>query len=575
MEEAEVTATAREDASNLRSHRGDGAGPSNRAAEGAAAEPMDETLSASNTTVGKTPRSPDEPTSAPVDDPLEPPQVTRIEEQSSVGDDAEAEGTAIVEPGSGIRTETQATPQENPPVAEPNWGNDIAAVLTVLFTLLTYQQAAERYGKWTTELESKFGKQGWLFWFADKLPLKTLNWSILAALIASVLSLAHARVPLDPSGFAYEVPLFAANWLLLFILVWILTSIDVRNRFSTRLILFFTGKLRKMKESTDWANASWHLESKESAGAMVVLQSNLTQYVEDVVVHSLVGSTENENLSLRPDHSSSVAAFDILLFGHCVEQAFENNRIKGRQIPWNRFYTHLGEVMQVAPEFFDGQSVYALEPSAVYLEVQKLSASLGAQRDDVLPASVAIEHGVRDCYIALSQHSSLRSLYCGSEGESKPSYKSTYAATANLNWSEAIRRQFAKLSAVWGLCEQPTLAEFMIPYSQRILLHMLDHGLMASFKDVYNKDDPRLELCYLQAMRTYLDASREFVLDSKRSDVASWRDAERLTAQTKDLDWGWYLIYRLDQHLYHVARTSAKVAWTFENASIRRTTDAT
>ena len=42
-----------------------------------------------------------------------------------------------------------------------------------------------------------------------------------------------------------------------------------------------------------------------------------------------------------------------------------------------------------------------------------------------------------------------------------------------------------------------------------------------------------------------------------------WRDAQIALAANLDIDWEWYLFYRIDQHVFHLARVHPRTQWDY------------
>jgi hypothetical protein len=184
-----------------------------------------------------------------------------------------------------------------------------------------------------------------------------------------------------------------------------------------------------------------------------------------------------------------------------------------------------------------------------------------------LPNATQLERAVDSaCQHLISRwHGDARELGHGWKGYS---YYSALREARNADWSEEICRQFAKLAIVWAVWPRYSKPKvFELPFSRGIIRLFLERNYLVTDAQGLRTDDKRVVSCFEDAHRRLLLMSYESIDQTRDPDVVSWRNSERKRAAEMGLDWTWMIFYRVDQHVYHLGRTEARVRWEYSRGT--------
>jgi hypothetical protein len=458
---------------------------------------------------------------------------------------------------------------------------DISAVLPLLAAIFTYYSSVKARADWIREKVRRLGPLGSAHWWIDALPNHIL---VFVSLIAAASSLAYFGyklfvLPTDTHTLAKILEVNYDNFYFVFF-GWLVFAVIGFFNGIARFFVWLAGLVPKVRSSLGFANASWHIERGDKAFALTWSQASGRALAEGVV-SNLATAPPNPNLALRPAEVTDAEAANILYFGHVVEQFYADApAIKVGATGWTLFYHHMGGVARSPDHPFSVETLRAFTGNSFFYEVLKRyeleaaggsnssgdGAGVDSNKDDVapsLPDSQQLEQSVDAAFGILQERLGCDARRLGRRWFGGYSYATSLRAVDAVLHREELRRQFAKLAVIWRIWgdRYARPKKFRIPFSRGILVLLLDKRFVQTDADELNLTDERVIACSERCQEQILGLAFDALERTNNPKVVTWRDNQKANASSMRLDWPWYALYRIDQHIYHMGRTHKPESW--------------
>jgi hypothetical protein len=450
--------------------------------------------------------------------------------------------------------------------------NPVVAVAPLLETIFSQFKSVKKRREWVKKKTLAFGPLGGTHWTVGVLSI----WiSVAVATVAVLSSLAF----LATNGMGWEAPDGPLRSVLtwndahysIVLFVWLVHTVLVYPNGLARLLWGAVWLIPSLRSRIGFTNATWHIDQGDVAPA-IALAREAHRRVAGEIVTSMVTTGANANLALRPGGLSEEQAANVLFFGHVIEGAMSENGVHWSGEIWTAFYEALGSVAKLPTHPLDPSAVAAFAGTSFYQQVIALlnyhrPASLSPIPNDYdIPARVDESHK----YLATTLGGNARILGKGFFGYS---YQTLLKRSRNVPGfdREEIRRQFAKLAILWNIWPKARRpAVFKIPFSASIAIYLLDSSWLRTDANRLATDDPYFLNAFDVAESRLVDIGADIVANASDPPTQSWRETQKKNATTQGLDWNWYLRYRIDQHIYHLARTRRSENWRKGDRAIER-----
>jgi hypothetical protein len=346
-----------------------------------------------------------------------------------------------------------------------------------------------------------------------------------------------------------------------FFVGWLAFVIVVYFQIIEQTVLALLGLSSRCRETVDWANANWHIQiDSPEAPTLAPSQDGLIK-MANLVIDDLVSKPPNPNLALRPANVDNAAAANILFFGHVIEGY--TTAVGGPRFPWTPFYEALGQVSRLPNRPFAPESLAKIDCNkASFVDDVLIQINEHVDRDfPKLKNEAQLEQIVTDALRILqtSFGSDARKIARGWFGNS---YEALLRNSQQFFPLEEIRRQFAKLVTLWQVVDhlhRPDI--FKVPFSGGIFLLYLNTELLHTESKSFARNDLGVQLCFEDTQHRLMQKVRTLIESSLEHTRLPWYKAEMRLANSRGLDWGWWIFYRTDQHTYHLGREHEKKPW--------------
>lgn len=332
-----------------------------------------------------------------------------------------------------------------------------------------------------------------------------------------------------------------------------------------RTAVFLLGMIRGCRESIGWANANWHVpdDTTQAAPVLAPSEDGLNQ-MADRVINGLVSEKPNPNLALRPAALDDAVAANILYFGHVIEAA-----AAGKRFPWTPFYEALAQVSKLPDHPFNPESLARFDrASASFLDdvLMRMNDHVG---DDCpkLESLPGLEERIKKALEVLQEgfDSDARNT---ARGWVRKSYSCILSNSEAFLEHEEMRRQFAKLMAIWQVVDRlHRPAAFKVPFSGGIFLMYLNSEVLLTESEKFSRDDLGVQLCFEETQRRLMRKVRSLLDSSLEKTRANWRKEQQEFVKERGIDWQWWMFYRSDQHTYHLGRDCEQKPWKAVNSN--------
>jgi hypothetical protein len=349
-----------------------------------------------------------------------------------------------------------------------------------------------------------------------------------------------------------------------FFIGWIVCVILAFFQVIERTAVFLLGGIRGCRESIGWANANWHVpdDTTQPAPVLAPSEDGLNQ-MADQVINGLVGEKPNPNLALRPASLDNAVAANILYFGHVIEA-----NAGGKRFPWTPFYEALAEVSRSPDHPFNPDSLARFDrASASFLDdvLMRMNDHLGngCPKLESLPG---LEEHIKNA-LGVLQESFDSDARNTARGWVRKSYNAILDNAEAFLEHEEMRRQFAKLMAIWQVVDRLHRPDaFKVPFSGGIFLMYLNSEVLLTDSERFSRDDLGVQLCFEETQRRLMQKVRSLLDGSHEQTRKNWREEQEEFVKARGIDWQWWMFYRSDQHTYHLGRDYEQKPWKAVNS---------
>jgi hypothetical protein len=456
---------------------------------------------------------------------------------------------------------------------------DISVVAFVPLTesVFTQLKGIKKRRAWVQEKTREFGSLGGTHWAIDSLSIWISGAVAAVAIVSSLSYLAtHGLGWSTPPGSLKALLDWNDNHYAMILFVWLLHTILVYTNSITRLLWAVVWLIPTLRDRLGFTNATWHIRQGEKAPAIAITREK-RQRIPGDIANSLVSSADNANLALRPVGMSDVEAANVLFFGHIIECAMTENNVRWNGDIWTSFYQALGAVAKLKDHPFAAEAINSFSGASFH---QQILMQIDQHRPTGLPAvpqDYQIPSRVDEAqrFLAIQLGGDARELGRGVFGYSYNTYLTRSRKVPQLALEE-IRRQFAKLAIMWRLTPKARHPkEFKIPFSRSIAIYLLDQTWLRTDAARLEVEDIYFLNAFDVAESSLVSIAATIIDTAKDTPTKNWRDAQKREATKLSLDWDWYLRYRIDQHVYHLARkAAASGVWRTGDKSIERVAPA-
>jgi hypothetical protein len=446
------------------------------------------------------------------------------------------------------------------------------AAIPLIESILTQFKGIKKRRDWVNEKTRQFGPLGGTHWAIDSLSI----WiSTAVAVIATVSSLAF----LATNGLGWAAPADPLKGLLrwndnhysIVLFIWLVHTVLVYTNGITRLLWGIVWLVPAWRDRVGFTNATWHIHQGEKAPAIALAREKQRRIPGDIA-NSLVTSTDNANLALRPTGLTDVEAGNVLFFGHVIECAMTQNNVRWSGDIWTAFYQALGAVAKLKDHPFAADAITAFSGESFY---QQVVMRMDQHRPENLPAipqdyEIPSRVDAAQHYLASHLEGDARALGRYAFGYSYNSFLRRSRLVPQLALEE-IRRQFAKLAIMWRISPKARHPkDFKIPFSRSMAIYLLDQSWIRTDAQRLAVDDIYFLNAFDVAESSLVSVAADIIDNANDAPTKFWREAKIREASKLNLDWDWYLRYRIDQHVYHLARNAVSAIWRAGDKSIER-----
>jgi hypothetical protein len=450
------------------------------------------------------------------------------------------------------------------------------AILPLIEGIFTQLKSIKKRRDWVQEKTHAFGFLGGTYWAIDNLSIWISSAVAAAAIISSLAFLATHGMGGSKLPTALKPVLdWNDSHYGLVLLVWLLHMILVHINGITLFLWSVVWLIPPLRNRLGFTNATWHLRQGEKAPA-IALTREQHRKIPGEITDSLVSSAANSNLALRPIGMPDVEAANVLFFGHVIECAMTENQVRWNGDIWTAFYQALSAVAKLKDRPFTAEAIRAFSGNSFFQDVvmrldQNLPTGLPA-----IPRDYEIPARVDGAQRLLASHfkGDARNLGRRIIGYSYYAYLTRTRKVPQLAL-EDMRRQFAKLAIMWRITPKAHCPkEFKIPFSRSMAIYLLDKTWVRTDATRLEVDDVYFLNAFDVAESNLVATAADIIDTANDTPTKNWRDAQKREASKLGLDWGWYLRYRIDQHVYHLARTATSKVWRTGDKSIEKVTAA-
>jgi hypothetical protein len=389
----------------------------------------------------------------------------------------------------------------------------------------------------------------WIYIIAFVLIILSSFCYFAAKLFDSVIALPYVGASLQWILENYHIIFFA--WLG-FVFLAFLQAIE-------HLVLFVLSFFHRKRETVDWANARWPIREGNS-NILAPSQAGLTN-ISNRIVGDLASAPPNRNLALRPPDLENDEAANVLYFGHIIEEYTTDTR--GPRFPWTPFYEAMAKVAMSAGRPFSAKTLAGFDGMKHSFLSDVLLIMNGHVDPDCPPLmnDAVLEQRVSQALRILQQEfsSDARTI---ARGWFRSSYDTILTKSRSVLKLEEMRRQFAKLTMLWNVVDNLHRPDvFKVPFSGGIFVLYLNNEVLLTENDRFERKDPSVQICFECAQQRMMETVLDLIETCVDTGRAAWRDKERQTVASRGADWRTWVLYRADQHAYHLGRVAEQKPW--------------
>ncbi|TIV57051.1 hypothetical protein [Mesorhizobium sp.] len=327
-------------------------------------------------------------------------------------------------------------------------------------------------------------------------------------------------------------------------------------------LAWFVGLVPSSRQTLGWANAKWQITSDKDDRRILAPSKGEIEAAASRLIGEIVASSANTSLALRPAGLDNETAANILYFGHVFE-AYRSAQ-GDRYSAWTDFYAALGQVALEPHRPFSAKSLKAWPQTKSFLSVM-LEANEKLAADVQIPNDTGLEVAIEGALATLRRRwkSDARNISRGILGY--PSYDIALQNSQYFVRATGMRRQFAKLFILWGLepgAKRPAI--FRIPFNGKMLIRYLDDEVLRAQGDHFDLESEPVEICFETVQREVVEHAFDLLTRTKDPTRSEWRAQEKARTEVHNIDWKWWIFYRVDTQAYYDARNHNSPGWKIE-----------
>jgi hypothetical protein len=467
------------------------------------------------------------------------------------------------------------SPIKSPDLIEQIFGNNAVkaglAAITVFATLAKYIREAVQRRRKAAEVASRFRLSDSLpFSFIVRAPAIIHQFVAIVALLLSVLEIALLADQYANAGrilASLPAPIgvtagYVTSWFVGLIVLAGIFYFLFELRIIEGFLAWLVGLIPSARHTIGWANAKWHTAMETDDRRVLAPSADKVDATASRLIDEIVASQANTSLALRPAGLDNEAAANILYFGHVFEayRAAQGDRYSA----WTALYAALGQVALAPEKPFAAASLRAWPGTTSFLSVMR-KANGALARETQIPNSAGLEEAIERALSTLRRRwkGNARNVACDAFGRS--SYEAALRNAQDFLRSTGMRRQFAKLFILWGLepgAKRPSV--FRIPFNARMFIRYLDEEVLEANGDKFNFDSEPVQICFEVAERMVVERAFNLLTQSRDLSRVSWRTDEKQRIDKHNIDWRWWVYYRIDTQAYYAAQAHASTNWEIQ-----------
>jgi hypothetical protein len=470
--------------------------------------------------------------------------------------------------------------QLNTPTTSPNILKAIAdndylkgamAIVGVVGTIVSYIKLAAKRAARAKLVADRYEFKGWIFTLIDRVPHRmhlivaylTLFGSFVEiGVIADQQALSGSIDKKLPDFLAIPVHFISENFLILFLVAAFL-ALACHLRWIESVIGGVVGLVPTWRQTLEWPNALWQTENDEDEKPTLAGSAPEIERWTNTLIDDIVGKPRSHYLALRPANVADTNAGNILYFGHVVEEYCSGNL--NLSFPWTHFYKAMADVAATPQAPFAPHTIRTWPKGQdffpVILQVNAGLTAAGIPANGLVPNNAGLEADVRQAFEVLHSkcNGDARNLASGWLGTS---YGRLLRRSNCFLAKEEMRRQFAKLVLIWKVIPDANHPKvFRIPFSAGMFLNYVDSDIMLCEGKVFRGESERVQLCFEAVERQIVDRAHILLNESRDATRAVWRHTEKTEVEARNIDWTWWVYYRVDTQAYSNSRGYQPQKW--------------
>lgn len=440
------------------------------------------------------------------------------------------------------------------------------ALVTVLTTIVKYIKEAGQRRARAASVSERYRLSDLPFWIVVRIPAILHQAIAIGALVVAVIEIAfltdvyaaEGNVLLAlPAVLSTPIEFISSYFVPLFIVAFAF-YIAFELRALEFTVAFFTGLFPSWRETLGWSNAQWQIKSNDSERRILVPSGPNIDSAASRIIDEICSEKRNNSLALKPIGLDEDVAANILFFGHVFE-AYGSAHGE-RYGAWTAFYEALADISKADDAPFTPATILAWPEKSSYHSVL-LRANDLLDEDLQISNSAGLETAIET---ALSE---LRGKWKGdarnfATGMFGTDYDRVLSAAAAFLDTDGMRRQFAKLFILWNLKPGATRPSFFrVPFNANMFIRYLDDGVIRSEGDSFRYQTGPVQICFELVQREILSKVLALVDQSKDAKRAAFREKEKASITSRDIDWIWWIHYLADTQAYRDAREHQSTSW--------------
>jgi hypothetical protein len=333
------------------------------------------------------------------------------------------------------------------------------------------------------------------------------------------------------------------------------------------LICYVIGLIPAARNTIAWANASWFIQDTTKTVPIFSVQQMQLKRLANDVIDTLVNSPRSDYLALRPQTLMPEAAGNVLLFGHVIEEYCSS--VKRKSFKWAKFYDALSKAaVSSKSAFLPAEILKHNDSNHLFSAILGCNTSLPVEEQ--IPNDTGLEEAVRSAFVVLRNkwRGDATTLNRGLFGTD---YSRVLANAKTILRQTEMQRQFAKLYILWSIKPDATKPDvFEVPFSRSMLVRFIDEGAVNVSSDRLLINDERLYIVFSCLDKKLIQTTRSLIEGTRDGIWSKWRQQERMDISSRNIDWSWWINYRIDTQLYAESRGHTSKSWKILDNQIEK-----